>query len=96
MLQLLPQSEVLIPNTHSPNKAVEYINSYIKDVKCDNLTVDISFMNAIDSAYVSTMCSTSHYIKYPEGKINWIVSSNMSEELSKDMKLGNSEYFCNK
>ena len=96
MLQLLPQSEVLIPNTHSPNKAVEYINSYIKDVKCDNLTVDISFMNAIDSAYVSTMCSTSHYIKYPEGKISWIISSKMVENLAKSMQLGNSEFFVNK
>lgn len=93
--QLLPQCEVLIPNTHSPNRAVEYINSYISDVKCENLTVDISFMNAVDSAYVSTMCSTNHYIKYPEGKITWIVSSKMAVDMSKFLQLGNSNYYLN-
>jgi hypothetical protein len=93
--QLLPQNEVLIPNARTPNKAVECINSYIHDVRCENLTVDISFMNAIDSAYVSTMCSTSHYIKYPEGKINWIVSSKMAIDMTKFLQLGNSSYFLN-
>ena len=96
MLQLLPQCEVLIPNTCEPRRAVEYINSYIESVSCENMSVDISFMNIIDAAYVSTMCSTSHFIKYPEGKINWIVSSKMAEDFSKRMNLGNSEFFLNK
>lgn len=95
MLQLLPQSEVLKPNTCVPERAVEYINSYIDASTCENLSIDISFMNVIDAAFVSTMCSTNHYIKYPEGKINWIVSSKMTEEFSKRMSLGNSEYFLN-
>lgn len=95
MLQLLPQCEVLIPNTLEPKRAVEYISSYIDASKCENLSVDISFMNIIDAAYVSTMCSTKHYIKYPEGKINWIVSSKLTEEFTHGMSLGNSEYLIN-
>ena len=51
-------------------------------------------MNIIDACYVSTMCSTKHYIKYPDGKINWLVSSELVKDFSKDMSLGNSEYFC--
>ena len=96
MLQLLPQKEVLIPNTCDPNRAVEYINSYIDSVSCENLSVDISFMNIIDASYVSTMCSTNHFIKYPEGKINWLVSSKEAMDCSMRLSLGNSEFFVNK
>lgn len=89
----LIESEILIPNTKNPHKVVEYINSYIEKVNCAEFSVDISFMNIIDACYVSTMCSTKHYIKYPEGKINWFVSSDKVKEYAKDMFLGNSVYF---
>ena len=95
MQQLLPQREILIPDTCEPQKAVEYINSYIKQSECTNLSVDISFMNIIDACYVSTMCSTSHYVKYPEGKVSWLVSSKLTEEFTKDLGLGNSEFWIN-
>ena len=90
---ILPTNDVLIPNTANPVQAVEYINSYIDKVRCEEFSVDISFMNVIDACYVSTMCSTKHYIKYPEGKINWLVGSKHVKEFSKDMLLGNSEFF---
>ena len=89
----LPAGDILIPNTKNPVLAVEYINSYIDKIKCDEFSVDISFMNVIDACYVSTMCSTKHYIKYPEGKINWLVSSDEVKEYTKNMSLGNSEYY---
>ena len=90
---VLPRGDILIPNTTNPQLAIEYINSYIDKAACEEFSVDISFMNIIDACYISTMCSTKHYIKYPDGKINWFVSSNMVKEFSKDMLLGNSEYF---
>ncbi len=90
----LPTCDILIPNTKNPNQAIEYINSYIDKTRCEEFSVDISFMNIIDACYVSTMCSTKHYIKYPSGKINWLVSSELVKDFSKDMSLGNSEYFC--
>ena len=93
MLQLLPQSDILIPNTKNPHKAVEYINSYIDSAFCETLNVDISFMNIMDACYVSTMCSTNHYIKYPEGKINWLTSSSLTQELTKSLNLGNSYFY---
>ena len=88
-----PNGDVLIPNTSNPHLAIEYINSYIDKTRCEEFSVDISFMNIIDACYVSTMCSTKHYIKYPDGKINWFVSSDKVKEFSKDMQLGNSTYF---
>ena len=88
-----PAGEVLIPNTTIPHQAVEYINSYINKTNCEEFSVDISFLNIIDACYVSTMCSATHYIKYPSGKINWLVSSELVKDFSKDMLLGNSEYF---
>lgn len=92
MLQLLPQNDTLIPNTTNPADAVEFINTYIDKHNCEVMSVDISFMNVLDACYVSTMCSTNHYIKYPEGKINWKISSELIREFNKDLELGNSDY----
>ena len=92
MLQLLPKSSTLTPNTSNPREAVEIISSYIENYHCENMSIDISFMNVLDACYVSTMCSTKHFIKYPEGKINWIISSGLIREFNKDLELGNSDY----
>ncbi|MCQ2739011.1 MAG: hypothetical protein MJ237_02150 [bacterium] len=92
MTQLLPQSSMLQVSNIRPDEAIEYINSYIEQNSCKTLDVDISFMNIIDSCYVSTLCSTKHYIKYPDGKINWRISSKLVAEFNKDLELGNSNY----
>lgn len=92
MLQLLPKSDTLAPNSTNPNEAVAYINSYIEKYHCENMNIDISFMNILDACYVSTMCSTTHFIKYPNGKINWKISSDLVREFNKSLELGNSEY----
>lgn len=92
MLQLLPSSDIITPNTTNPKDAVNFINKYIDRYHCENMSVDISFMNVLDACYVSTMCSTAHYIKYPEGKINWKISSELVREFNKDLELGNADY----
>ena len=93
MINKLPQlQEALVPNSASPADAVEYINTYISKHSCKNMSVDISFMNVLDACHVSTLCSTTHYIKYPQGKIHWIVSSKKVREFNKDFELGNSIY----
>ena len=92
MLQLLPQSEIFIPTSKSPVKTAECINSYINSTNCEKLSVDISFMNLMDACYVSTMCSTNHYIKYPDGQICWYVSSKMTKEIASSLSLGNAEF----
>lgn len=92
MQQLLPQEDTLIPNTNNPITAINIINGHIEKYHCKNMNVDISFMNVLDACYVSTMCSTRHYIKYPDGKINWITSSSLVKEFNKNLELGNSEY----
>lgn len=92
MLQLLPKNDIIAPNTTNPQKAIEYISAYIEKHQCKNMSVDISFMNVLDACHVSTMCSTKHYIKYPDGKINWKISSDIIKEFNKNMELGNSSY----
>ena len=86
-------SVVLIPNTTKAVSAIEYINSYIDKTDNDTLSVDISRMNIIDACYVSTVCSATHFIKFPNGKIDWYVSSDAVRKYTKDMSLGNSEYY---
>ena len=91
--QLLPQREILIPSSKNTNEAINAINSHIEKYHCENMSVDISFMSVLDACQVSTMCSTKHFIKYPQGKINWKVSSELVHEFNKNLELGNSEYF---
>ena len=92
MIQLLPQKEALIPSSANPTDAVKYINDYIDKNSCSKLSIDISYMNILDACYVSTLCSTKHYIKYPDGKISWKVSSKLVKEFNKDLELGNTIY----
>ena len=92
MIQLLPNSEILTPNTISAEKTVEFIYGYIEKYHCKSMDIDISFLNVIDSCYVTTMCNTKHFIKYPDGKINWIVSSELIKEFNKGNDLGNCSY----
>ncbi len=92
MLQLLPQNDTLTPNITNPNEAVEFINSYIEKYHCEFISVDLSYMNILDACFVSTMCSTKHFIKYPEGKINWRISSGLIRDFNKDLELGNADY----
>ncbi len=92
MIQLLPKSDVLTPNTANAQETAAFISSYIDKYHCEVMSIDISYMNILDACYVTTMCGTKHFIKYPEGKINWIVSSNLVREFNKDLELGNNSY----
>ena len=93
MILKLPQlQDTLIPNSANPTDTVEYINTQIEKNSCENMTVDLSLMNVIDACYVTTLCSTKHYIKYPNGKITWKISSETVKEFNKDLDLGNCEY----
>lgn len=92
MLQLLPQNEILVPETNTAADTIKYINTYIEKHYCENLSVDISFMNVIDACYVSTLCATKHFTKYPEGKINWKISSEIIRDFNKNLELGNTNY----
>lgn len=92
MLQLLPHTETLVPDSLVASEVVDYINSYIKDYSCKTLSIDISNMNIIDSCMITAICSTTHYIKYPDGKVSWKISSEMIKNLNKKYDLGNCEF----
>ena len=55
MLQLLPQSDTLTLESTNPCEAVAFINSYIEKYHCENMSVDISFLNDI----IKNVCSIS-------------------------------------
>jgi len=92
MIQLLPQTESLTQISVNPADAVEHINSYIDRNACKKMSVDISFMNILDACYVSALCSTKHFIKYPDGQISWKISSALVKEFNKDLEIGNVSY----
>ncbi len=75
---------------------IESFNKHIKKSNCEYMSVDISFLNIMDAMKVSTLCATNHYMKYPNGKINWYVSSPEVERFSAALNLGNSKYLIKK
>ena len=92
MLKSLPQNKILNITSTTPNEAVNYISDYIENHSCKTMSIDISFMNIIDACYVSTICSSKHYIKYPDGKIKWKISSELIKEFNSKLELGNADY----
>ena len=92
MLKLLPQDETIHITKSKPADTVDFLSSYIENNFCENMSVDISLMNILDACYVSTICSAKHYIKYPNGKIKWKISSELVSEFNSDLELGNAEY----
>ena len=75
---------------------IDSFNKHIKKSNCEYMSVDISFLNIMDAMKVSTLCATNHYMKYPNGKINWYVSSPEVERFSAALNLGNSKYLIKK
>ena len=92
MLELLPQDETIHITKSEPTDTINFLSSYIENNFCENMSVDISLMNILDACYVSTVCSAKHYIKYPNGKIKWKISSELVSEFNSNLELGNSEY----
>jgi len=93
MLQIFTNqdSKIILENT-PPEKNIDMVNKHINFSNCQNMTVDISRLNIMDACMVSTVCSTTHYMKYPNGNINWIVNSKKVEEYTSAMQLGNSTF----
>lgn len=93
MLQIIsPQDSKIIVQNQSPQRNIDMINEHIKLCHCENMTIDISNLNIIDACSISTLCSAEHYLKYPNGKINWIVNSKAVEEYTSPISIGNSKY----
>ena len=92
MIQTLPQNKTLNITNSNPEEAVNYINEFIENHSCETMSIDISFMNIIDACHVSTICSAKHYVKYPDGKIKWKISSELIKEFNSRLELGNADY----
>lgn len=94
MLQVFTKdlSRIKLEN-NNPDINIEKVNEHINLCDSKYMTVDITELNIMDACMVSATCSTEHYLKHPEGKINWIVNSPVVKEYTDSMNLGNSHYF---
>lgn len=93
MLQVFSKdtSEIIL-DSKNPQKNIDIINSHIELCNCKYMTVDISRLNIMDACMVSTLCSTTHYMKYPDGEINWVVNSSDIKNYTSAMSLGNTKF----
>lgn len=81
---------VLEPDNTEVNLSV--LKEHINSSNGANITVDISNLNILDASKIAVMGSTAHYLKHPDGKINWIVNSKKVKEYTTSMSLGNSQF----
>lgn len=77
----------ITPQKNDIEKIIKGINSYITEENCEKLSVDISALNMIDALKISAMCSSSHFIKYPFGNLQWIVKDVQTKSLVKSLAL---------
>lgn len=87
MLPLKVQSN---PTKKNSTEILKNIKSSIKKSKSANMTIDISALNLIDAAKIATIASSYHFLKFSEGRINWLVNSKEIEKILKPLNLGNS------
>lgn len=76
-------------NSSNTIDIVEKVKNYIQKNDCPDLSMDISHLNIIDASKVSIICSTYHWAKYPNGKINWLINSSEVNDLVSPSNLGN-------
>lgn len=83
------QNNFLTINTsnYGVKETICTLNEYILHQDCEQLKIDISSLNIIDAMKIGTMCSTSHFIKYPFGTIEWIVKDVETQNLLKNLAL---------
>ncbi len=65
----------------------EEVNKYITRQDCERMFVDISLLNMLDAAKISTICSVKHFSKYPTGEIRWIVKDKETSSIIKPLEL---------
>lgn len=68
---------------------VNKFKQYINDNDCPDLSMDISHLNVLEASKVAILCSTFHWAKYPEGKLNCIINSEEVNDIVKPLDLGN-------
>lgn len=75
------------PYKDNVEEIINAINEYIEVQDCEKLSIDVSSLSLVDCLKAGTLCSTSHFIKYPFGAIEWIVKDIEAKNLLKTLSL---------
>lgn len=89
MAQAVINSNIKLDKRENAIDLVKSITDYIFKNDCPNLSMDITNLNIIDASKVTVLCSTYHWAKYPNGKINWKTNSPELKDLIHPLNLGN-------
>lgn len=92
MLQAKIQNDYITPVEKNTDKILEFIKKSIRKSKTSDMKIDISSLNLFDASKVATVASTYHYLKFNEGKIDWLVGSKEVEKMLRPLNLGNSNF----
>ena len=80
------------PKGNSTDVMMNSVQEHIKDTDCHYMALDISSLNPLEASKIAAICSTDHYLKYPQGIVDCIVKTSKIENLIKPLTLGNMNF----
>ena len=84
--------DYFIPQGSNTDLRINSVKKHIKCTDCKHLKMDISKLNAMEASKIAILCSTTHYLKYPQGIVDCIVKSKNIAELIKPLILKNMKF----
>lgn len=80
------------PKGNSTEVKIDSVEKHIKYTDCNYMTLDISKLNPLEASKIAVLCSTNHYLKYPQGIVDCIVKTTKMQEIIKPLTLGNMKF----
>lgn len=80
------------PHGSNADLRINSVKKHIKGTDCKHLKMDISKLNAMEASKIAILCSTTHYLKYPQGIVDCIVKSKSIVDLIKPLILNNMKF----
>jgi len=81
-----------IPQGSNTDLRINSVKKHIKCTDCKHMKMDISKLNAMEASKIAILCSTTHYLKYPQGTVDCIVKSKSIVDLIKPLILKNMKF----
>lgn len=86
------KTDCFIPKGKNIDLMIDSLKSHIDNTDCNYMTIDISKLNLLEASKIAVECSTSHYLKYPQGRVDCKIKADNIKYLIKDLILGNMKF----
>lgn len=84
-----------ISNFRNIDELVEEIKIYVSKNTCNNIILDLSEYNFLNSVRVGIIIATYHFVEFVSGKIYLIVQDKQSKKMIENLSLSNTTVIFN-